>query len=159
MASPGRSPLDNASPGIGERTEDDRTRTTDPPSESAETTSRATRTTPRKTLSNAATHASSGSEVTDPAGGPPELSSAPSSRPKLRCAVLTRSAAAGGLREVDRDAHGHRWAAQRGRRGVDSLLRAGRQHDPGAFGDQDLGGGQPQASAASGHDVDAVLQS
>ena len=92
IASPGRRPLEMVRLGIGERTDDDSTNVTEPPSPSSSTTPRATRTAPRNTDSKARTQSSSFVVATEPVGGPPTETSTPSRRPKLSRAAATSRA-------------------------------------------------------------------
>src|SRR5215470_10883636 len=95
-ARPGRRPLEMASEGIGDRTDEDSTNAIEPPSPSSAPASRASRTAPRNTLSNAARQASSPTASVPPPGGPPTLISTPSRRPKAsRDAASSRAAASG----------------------------------------------------------------
>ena len=87
MANPGRRPFEVASPGTGVLTEVDSTqamhRSLAVP---CRTTAPLTRSAARNTDSNALRHCSSVVPSTDPAGGPPTLINAPSSRPKASSA-------------------------------------------------------------------------
>ncbi len=97
-ARPGRSPLETARPGIGVRTELDSTSAIEPPSApTAPATCRVSRSAPRNTDSNAARQASSSVSSAVPGGGPPTLTSAPSSPPYAVCAASTSRCAARGL--------------------------------------------------------------
>ncbi len=59
IAKPGRNPLETAIPGSGDRTLEDSTSASDPPSPSTDDTSRAIRTAPRNTAANDVVHWSS----------------------------------------------------------------------------------------------------
>ena len=76
-----------ARPGMGERTDDDSTKATDPPGWRASHTSRPIRTAPRNTELKDFSQSSSGVLATVPVGGPPTETSAPSSRPNAWRAV------------------------------------------------------------------------
>jgi len=96
IASPGRSPLEIAMSASGARTLEDSTKQTEPPSVRARPTSRPIRTAPRKTDSKAAVHWASVIVATGPFGGPPTLTSAPSSRPhRSWAAEISRAAVVG----------------------------------------------------------------
>src|SRR5690606_28101121 len=95
-ASPGRSPLEMVSPGIGSCTEPDSTKPMTPPSPSSAAAARASRTAPRNTDSKAARHCSSVVSATNPGGGPPTLTRMPSRRWNRSRAVATSRAGACG---------------------------------------------------------------
>src|SRR5262249_1854952 len=95
-ASPGRRPFEIASPGMGERTEEDSTNAIDPPPASSPARTRPSLAAPRKTLSNADRQASSPVVIAVLWGGPPTLISAPSRRPNDSRAAATRRSGAPG---------------------------------------------------------------
>ena len=74
---------------MGTRDEDDSTNAIDPPGSNSGANVRANRTAPRNTDSNAARHCSSVADVDVPAGGPPTLTSSPSTRPYASRATLS----------------------------------------------------------------------
>ena len=119
IASPGRSPLDAASPSIGCFTDDDSTNASDPPvSGSVDTTARATRIAPRNTVSKPVRHASSLSWLAWPGGGPPTLISAPSKPVPPAHRGRDQLGLAARIGQVDHDRHRVVGAAQLvGRRG------------------------------------------
>ena len=96
MARPGRIPLLVASPATGALTDEESTSAIDPPSVQASATACTSRTAPRKTDSNADRHCSSVIALGGPGGGPPTLTSAPSSRPHRSVAAATSCSAVAG---------------------------------------------------------------
>ena len=120
--------------------------------------SRASRTPPRNTDSNAPRHWSSVIDMAGPAGGPPTLIRAPSSRPQRSCAAaISRagvSASALSATTVD-----HGVAVRRDATCVERLRRAAGHHDPGTLGDEDVERGPAEPAGSPGDDEDAVGES
>src|SRR4051794_11719824 len=97
MPRPGRRPFEVASPGSGPRTDVESTQATARSDTLAcATTARLTRRAARNTLSNAVVHCSSDVSSTEPGGGPPTLTRAPSSRPNARRATSEASSPTAG---------------------------------------------------------------
>ncbi len=120
-------------------------------------TSDATRRPARKTDSNASRHCSSVVSSTEPAGGPPTLISAPSSRPnRSRASEHASAAVPGSARSAVRA------AARSSPSAVDDLgqhlVAAGDQHHPGPLGDQLLGVARPEPAAGGGDHENAIGQ-
>jgi hypothetical protein len=157
IARPGRSPLDTASPGIGARTLDERTKAMAPPSCSASPSCRHSRTAPRKTDPKDRVQSSSETPVTGPVGGPPDADQG---------AVESTPALVGGAQQTGRRAgvrvvghHAQAAVPERDRGVVEPALRVAGDHDVGSIVHKHLGGGAAETGTAAGDEVDAIGQS
>src|SRR5215213_3902429 len=87
-ATPGRSTFEESRPCIGSRTDDEVIKSTEAPSFICGTSVRSNRTGPPRSRRNASSHCSSVNSSAGPKGGPPALTSTPSSVPKRSIATV-----------------------------------------------------------------------
>ena len=137
MATPGRSPFEVASPSTGCLTDDDSTKTIEPPSSPIPAaTARATRSGPRKTVSKPTRQSSSVMSMTGPGFGPPTEISAPSSRSQRPLAAATSRPAVSPWDRSPATAMALSWPAELLGDGVQRLLVTAAQDQLGAFSRQ-----------------------